>query len=318
MQKSLDAATQSPSLTAEQIEFALRLESIFMPHARKQRNETCKRQTGTEHSREPIRFAHYTSAEAGLKIISSKRVWMRNATCMSDYSEVQYGFTFLQSFFSDKSKRNAFVTALDPCVPNVAMEAINLFSQWSDTRNPNCVQLNTYIASISEHQKEEDYHGRLSMWRAFGGNPARVAIVLSVPWYSGGAAALNIIFSPVAYLTENQAHEVVYKVIANIRSNYDFLRSIDRQIVARFIFDMLLAGVTCLKHEGFREELEWRVIYAPKIRSSPLIEISTETIAGVPQPVHKLPLDVRVSNALADLDLSRMLERIIIGPSPYP
>jgi len=72
-------------LTEEQIQLALRLESIFMPHARRQRKETYTRQTGEANSRKPIRFAHYTSAEAALKIIKSKRILMRNATCMADY-----------------------------------------------------------------------------------------------------------------------------------------------------------------------------------------------------------------------------------------
>ena len=45
---------------------------------------------------------------------------------------------------------------------------------------------------------------------------------------------------------------------------------------------------------------------------------STETIGGVPQAIYKLPLDATVSNTLADLDISRIFDRLIIGPSPYP
>ena len=37
---------------------------------------------------------------------------------------------------------------------------------------------------------------------------------------------------------------------------------------------MLVAGVTCLKHEGFHEEREWRVLYAPNRTASPLMEHS--------------------------------------------
>jgi hypothetical protein len=81
---------------------------------------------------------------------------------------------------------------------------------------------------------------------------------------------------------------------------------------------MLQVGATCLKDEGFREEREWRAIYSPKLNPSPLMEASTEVIAGVPQVVYKVPLDVAVSDALADLDLSRMFDSLIIGPSPYP
>jgi hypothetical protein len=81
---------------------------------------------------------------------------------------------------------------------------------------------------------------------------------------------------------------------------------------------MLLAGVVCLKHEGFHEEREWRAIYAPNRWPSQFMESSTEVIVGVPQIVYKIPLDATVSESLADLDLSSILERLIVGPSPYP
>ena len=125
-------------------------------------------------------------------------------------------------------------------------------------------------------------------------------------------------FSPVAYLTENEVHAVMNVVITNIGMNVDFLRSIDRQNVVWTVFTMLRAGVTCLKHEGFHEEREWRAIYSPKLNPSPLMETSTEVIGGVPQIVCKVPLDVTISDALADLDLASKFDRLIIGPSPYP
>jgi hypothetical protein len=81
---------------------------------------------------------------------------------------------------------------------------------------------------------------------------------------------------------------------------------------------MLLAGVTCLKHEGFREEREWRAIYCPKFYQSPLMESAIEVVGGVPQLVYKLPLDATASPPLADLDFSRIFHRLIVGPSPYP
>jgi hypothetical protein len=50
---------------------------------------------------------------------------------------------------------------------------------------------------------------------------------------------------------------------------------------------MLLAGVTCLKHEGFREEREWRAIYCPRFYPSPLMGSDIEVIGGVPQLVSR-------------------------------
>lgn len=292
--------------TPEQVQLWMRLEGIFMPYATKQRHRFYEESGGSP------RFAHYTSAEAALKIIASRRIWMRNATCMSDYSEVQHGCEILLKFFSDKSKQAAFIEALDSCAPGAAQEALNLFDQWwSHIRD------STYIAATSEHVKGEDLNGRLSMWRAFGGSAARVAIVFKVPWVSGGAAALNLMFSPVAYLKEAEVHNEVQTVIESIRSNFEFLCALDLSDVVGSVFKMLVAGVACLKHEGFQEEREWRVIYTPKHSHSPLMESSTEIIGGIPQDVYKIPLDVTKSDTLADLDLARMFDRLIIGPSEY-
>ncbi len=300
----------SESLTGpalEQFQLGARLESIFMPHVRRQRDGLY-----ASGAKPTARFVHYTSAEAALKIIVSKRVWMRNTTCMTDYREVQHGFEMLQRFFSDENRKKEFFAALDAVSPNIAAEAVHLFdSWWRDIR------FNTYITSISEHDDREDLHGRLSMWRAFGSATARIALVLKVPWFSGGAEALNLMFSPVAYLREQEAEAVMADVIGNVRANVDFLRSVERALVVNAVFNMLSAGVTCLKHEGFLKEREWRVIYAPHRSPSPLMESSIEVVGGIPQIIYKLPLDREKSDVLADLDLARLFDRVIIGPSQF-
>jgi hypothetical protein len=303
---------QNYELTAEQLELGLKLASIFMPLAKKQMDAHYNRPSSGAMA-DDARFVHYTSAEAALSIINSKRMWMRNARSMADYSEVQHGFSILTKFFSDEAKKAAFTNALDECFPGLAAAAFGLFDQhWT------AVRFHTYITSISEHMAAEDTHGRLSMWRAFGGSAPRVAIVFNLPRASAAATALNLMFSPVAYLTEEEAHATIHQVIANIRANAVFLSSCDRQLILYYVFTTLLAAVTCLKHEGFREEREWRAIYSPRLLPpSALMQCSTQIIAGVPQVVYSIPFDKTASPALARLDFSRIFDRLIIGPSPY-
>jgi len=116
-------AKANPVVIPEHLQLLMRLESIFMPYATRQRRKLYPNDASQ------ARFVHYTSAEAALNIIKSKRIWMRNTTCMSDYREVQHGFEILNRFFSDEPKRNAFVKALDECAPGAAQEAITLFGQ---------------------------------------------------------------------------------------------------------------------------------------------------------------------------------------------
>ena len=81
----------------------------------------------------------------------------------------------------------------------------------------------------------------------------------------------------------------------------------------------LLSAHVGVKHEGFHEEREWRAIYGPARWQSEIMtrHMSIETPNGVPQRIYKIPLDVTVDGALADLDFPRIFHRLIIGPSPY-
>jgi hypothetical protein len=302
-------------MTDAELERAMRLSDIFMPYAMKQRRAAYEAQGVQLFGTEGIKFAHYTSAEAALSILSNKCIWMRNTTCMADYREVQHGFEILQRYFSQEANVKAFTTPLDAVAPGVAMEAINLFNGWWKNRMP----LNIYVTSLSEHDvNTENEHGRLSMWRGFGNDSAtRVALIVRFHHRSQGAEALRLMFSPVAYLKEQEVQQVLREVIANVTRDIDYLKSIDKQHIISVLFLMLFAGVSCLKHEGFREEREWRAVYYEAFQS-PLMARKLKTIRGVPQHVYEIPFDQSKSSETADLDVSKIVERVIIGPTAYP
>jgi hypothetical protein len=237
---------------------------------------------------------------------------------MSDYSEVQLGFNLLNEvlFANDKEGLNALNKALAGCAEGAVEEAIQFFNKWWTD-----IRLGTYITSISEHDESEDQHGRLSMWRAFGGIDVRIALVFKFPFSLLDGKVFNLVVSPVAYLKKDQVKEQFLEVVKNIQDNRDFLKSVGRERTVNCVYNMLVAGVSCLKHEGFREEREWRLIYAPNRWPSPLIERSTETIKGIPQIVYKIPFDANVPGApeaLRQLDLARLFDHLIIGPALYP
>lgn len=304
------------AVTPEILEQAKRLGAIMMPRFMKQTQELFWRKPGQTRGR----LVHYTTAEAALSIIRTKRFWMRNTNCMSDFSEVQHGFDILDRFFANKARKDSFTETLDECFPDVASEAIAAF--YKAARD---IRFNSYIACLSEHQDSEDSDGRLSMWRAFGGAAtARIAIVLSIP-YTLSSLPLSIIFSSVAYFSESAAHEDLGEVIGNVRANREYLRTVGRDALVKIVFNTLLFRVLCLKHEGFHEEKEWRAIYAPTLGTyapmpgpSPLMKSSTEVISGVPQIVYKVPLDASVSDQIADLDFTQIFDHLIIGPTSYP
>jgi len=282
-----------------------RLSGIFMPFAKARRDEVIARKG---------RFVHYTSAENAMNIIRSRRMWMRNAKCMNDYMEVSHGHELLVQFFQDKDRKEHFFEALKPCGTEVAEKAIRLFDQWWQK-----LEFNTFICSISEHEPGENNHGRLSMWRAYGQPSARAAIVLNVPFEPDDATkGLKVTLSPVAYSEYADVEKELYAVINNIRANTDFLLSQGVQAIVNTVFAMLLVASVSLKHEGFKEEKEWRAIYLPDLNPSKLMSRSIETISGVPQTVYKIPLEDIPAEDVTGVSIPQLVERVIIGPSQYP
>jgi hypothetical protein len=259
------------------------------------------------------RFVHYTSAENALNIIRSKSIWMRNTTCMSDYREVLHGHEALRRYFADNTNREAFFSALNGCIGGLAEETIAQFDQSLQS-----AQLQTYIASIAEHDDREDVHGRLSMWRAFGNSTARVAFVIKLDLETGKNASLGAELSPVAYFTDQEFTRELNAVISNVIENRQFLQSIDITWLRTSLHAMLLSAMVCLKHEGFNEEREWRIIHSPARHSPEHIKSSIEVVGSVPQRVYKIPLQSNEPAGLTGLSAHELIDRIIIGPTQYP
>jgi hypothetical protein len=284
-------------LDGGELERLLKLEALLMPYA-SWRRARLKRQNG--------RVVHYTSAENVFKIIDTKTFWMRNTKCMSDYREVEHGHDLLVRYFNEGRNRKKFCDVVNRCFSGLGEEALGYFDQWWEN-----IRFNTYITSISEHDNKEDAHGRLSMWRAFGAGSARAAIVMNPP-APGSALGLRLMLSPVAYFDYPKVRGQLNKVINNITRNVDFIQSYNRDYVKIQILYMLVAAAVSLKHEGFSEEKEWRVLM-----QSPLMTASSQTINGIPQIVFQIPLKDSPGQDVVGVQIPSLVDRIIIGPTAY-
>lgn len=286
-------------LTAELEE---KLEATFMPYAAKQKQNLL-----AEHGR----LVHYTTAENAIKIIRSKNLWMRNARGMSDFSEIEYGYNQLSVYFGDATRRNRFIAALDRCALNAGQDAVAQFGQrWQGIR------YNTYVCCLSKHSNNEDDHGRLSMWRAFGRATAGIAMVLKPP-EPHSALPLRVFLHPVAYFGQEEIRDEMDSVIDNIEGNYTALKDLSRDDLIAWVEAMFRMAVASLKHPGFREEQEWRLIHLPGLFPSCHMRASTEIVGGVPQLVHAIPLKNQPDAQISGIELPDLIDRIIIGPSQY-
>jgi len=126
----------------------------------------------------------------------------------------------------------------------------------------------------------------------------------------------TIFLSPAGYLGSIEGE--IANILGNIETNIDFLRAIPRDLLVTGIFMMLTMAAVSLKHPGFHEEREWRVVHLPKQYPSSFITSSVEIIGGVPQSVFKLPLKQNEEPESAIMALPRLIDKVIVGPSSFP
>ncbi len=259
-------------------------------------------------------LVHYTTAENLISILRTKRFWLRSVRTMNDFMEVEHGIAMLMKAFGgpDNNRVERICSCLDTVCPGAARAGIDLFNLWL----PRLTDI-TFIGCLSQAPPSE-IHGRLSMWRAYSSPTAGVAIVMNNTPFMAETNELKAYSLPVAYFTEDAFLEGVDRCIAGIEASVGVFGSVDHDAVVATIFWWLLALSVSLKHPGFHEEKEWRVIYFPEIDRSPAIEQSVENVRGVPQIVQKIPLIDNPSLGLHGAAPVSLIKKVIIGPTEYP
>lgn len=280
-----------------------RLSDIFFPRASEQlagikRKGSC--------------FVHYTSAEAAVKIIKNKEMWMRKSSTMNDFMEIEHGIKCLNYAYRGSSGES-FRSILEAIHQGLSSEIESSFN----ARLPE-FQNGTFLACFSEHAAEkENKFGRLSMWRAYGGTTG-VAIVMKGASFIGDSDALKIYMSPVSYLNADDFRHEFESLVTSIKDEIEFLKSQSKDVLLGNIFQMFRFAILCTKHPGFEEEKEWRAIYNPSFASTDRVTEAVEIIHGTPQPVVRVPLKDYPDEGLIGITLPDLIDRIIIGPTQYP
>lgn len=250
------------------------------------------------------KFVHYTSAENAINIINSKRLWMRNPKCMNDYMEISHGYQQLDNYFRVDANKELFSSALNQYEDGFLDHVFTGFNEWW-----NKVQLDTFITSVSVHPSNEDQHGRLSMWRAYGEQPARAALVFNNP--PEPINSLSLILSPALYYSEEEINQDLESLVNNFTAEIEFIRTLEREQVLGFFVISLIVRALSLKHVGFKEEQEWRIIFLPNLNpQNTIIEKELETISGVPQIVHKIPLEYYPEDDVAYMSIPQLLDKV--------
>jgi hypothetical protein len=256
-------------------------------------------------------LAHYTSVDVLEKILEKEEIWLSNPLYMNDIEEVRFGLSqgiplVLQS--SDirtacrtKERADRFAASFSHCSNVFAQEHL----------------LDTYVLCCSEHDAD-DYDGPLSMWRGYGSQGNGVALVLDAGKISktdGSAFALAKVFygsgaERVTWL-RNKIAEFA-RILATADVPDEGLYG-----AAHELFERIKTFALFTKHRGFREEREWRAVYIrnrdPQKQLDPMFSYSIGS-RGI-EPKLKLKLAAAPGVATADLSLTAIVDRLILGPS---
>ena len=294
-----------------QEELLERLGPVFQPYVARKIAEA--KSTGQ-------RFVHYTSCDAALSIIENNAIWLRNATLMNDFSEIQHGLGCLQAYWQKRGENlRQAIAAINP-------QGIDAITKSFDANVFNLLN-NTYVISVSEHHPSEDEFGRLSMWRAYGQNTGAALVFNNGPILSQ-TSAISAVTIPVMYAFEDEFADHMDEMASKIIEEGDLLREIEAAQLAYDGTSMISESMervfryACVstKHPGFREEREWRVVYQPGFNATlpDRIMPASCTLNGVPQNIHKLIFQNYPDEGFVGATLPEILNRVIIGPTAHP
>lgn len=254
-------------------------------------------------------FVHYTSAEVAHNILSNQKVWLRNVSCMNDFQEIYHGQKLLKEAFhkNDKlllKKLTSILSDIDSKNKleweKVIEETLNYSHFWERSH--------AYIFCLSEHQTSEINHGRLSMWRAYGGQNS-TAIVLDSKKILDMQIE-GIFITKVVYGDSNTISKLLEAFIKNIKTYAPRLKEINVQrpnLIERYLIRALICAMISIKHEGFIEEKEWRVVHLEG-ELCQYLNPEIKSINGIPQKIYVLDMN--------DFFFS-IFKNIIIGPSQF-
>ena len=233
------------------------------------------------------KLVHYTSAATALSILKNKEIWMRNTRCMNDFSEVRYGIELFTRFRQKPKEYDLLKKAWGKkagVFEEAFSSAIQAFDEWSNS---------TYICCFSEHEAEEDQLGRLSMWRGYG-TDCGVAMVLRPNSFAVHNNDFQIYTTPVEYLIEEEFEKYLFEFGQRVEAAKSFIEELPDRDIEEWTANMIKAAVVSIKHPGFKEEREWRVI--ADMNSCQGLKLDTIAVNGIPQLVMKLPLTAEMEN----------------------
>lgn len=254
-------------------------------------------------------IVHYTTAENVLKILKTSEFWLRDFRCLNDISEVQYGYGCLTKCLYGETGRR-----LSEVLNRIHNDSMAVITKTFDGLIENTTS-EVYVGSFCLQDLRKKPNGMLSMWRAYGGDKGGAAICFEPSIFFTESNPLKVYASFIEYHTQDTFDKKMQSRIKLFEENENLLRALPRDEFIQNITAMFYFAIFSIKHHGFEEENELRLIHIPGIDSSKILRPVAETIHGLPQLVQKIKLKTYEH---VDLRLSSIVKGILIGPTQQP
>jgi len=249
-------------------------------------------------------LSHYTSLEAFAKICETGELWFSSPLFMNDLQELRGGIFQGRAAFFDK------VAEFDD-KKRSALEYY--FDKHLDAFDKNV--LNIYIFCMSEHD-EADVDGLLSMWRGYGGFGSGCAIVIDTKFISP-KDHLPIYISKVNYMSDELLKQRYNYIVTSWLENLKETDLSQHYLWngTHFLFYKIAMTALSIKHEGFREEKEWRLIYQKDHDKDALFSDKKTYIITKGGVKPKLRVPISPLDPEASWNMESIIQKIIIGPT---
>lgn len=260
-----------------------------------------------------LKLAHYTSASVALEIIKNKEIWLNNVANMNDYREVELGKNLLAKTFNKTDEGDRFKAILNKISDKLSEELIVRYNSVFNDLDK------TYAFCLTEHKKDYDKYGRLSMWRAYAPKNG-VALVLNIDPFIKESCKTTAFTIPMFYYDHEEFRNKFKNFVDVVENNFEIFKKSTKEEVLDFFYRKFLISVLSLKHKGFEEEKEWRILCNDIIYiKDNVIKEDIKNVRGVPRIIKMLNFD-RLNDEKTGYStkLNDILYKIIIGPSDNP
>lgn len=254
----------------------------------------------------PRKLAYYTTAETALKIIQTKKFWLRNPRLMNDYQEIVHGTQCLHEALTAPDIVSQANATFDPTHPGLFAE---ILTAW-ETQKKVYETSNAFIACLSEIGAA-DNRGALSMWRAYGGSNG-VALILNSEMLNADTTFLNTFHSPVLYGSVPEIKQEISKILNSLAALKGEMSAVGKDFIREKILLALEFAMLSIKHVGFAEEKEWRMIHRWNGENKHLA-YEGRVVRGNAEVVCEV--DLASDPSLAP---NSLFTKIIVGPCLFP